>query len=134
MLRFSTDAAGVRGNANSGDPAISNDGSILAFASLATNLIGSGADTNGFKDVFIKKEPTGGGSTGPIIRASTATGGVQSNGDSGGDQAGRAVSLSGYGLQVVYHSVATNLLVGNAPNTTIDGNGLKDIFESDVIW
>jgi Tol biopolymer transport system component len=135
MLRFSTDVAGVRGDDDSGDPSVSNDGSIVAFASLATNLIGAGPDTNGFQDVFIKKEPSGAGGFGAIIRANTATGGAQSlHGDSGGSNAGRAVSLSGYGLQVVYHSWADNLLSGNAPNTVNDLNSLKDVFVSDVIW
>lgn len=50
VSRLSTDANGTQGNAMSSRPAISADGSVVAFASLANNLVAG--DNNHNVDVF----------------------------------------------------------------------------------
>lgn len=75
----SHDAAGAAANATSyeGDsgPSISSDGSRIAFASTASNLVAG--DGNGSVDVFVYSVPTG-----AIERASVLTGGADAPGDS----------------------------------------------------
>ncbi len=51
VRRVSENASGVQGDAGSGLPAISNDGSKIAFISNAANLISG--DTNGYRDAFV---------------------------------------------------------------------------------
>ena len=50
LLRADTNTQGAQGNANSDDASISGDGQIIAFASLADNLLSG--DTNGYMDIF----------------------------------------------------------------------------------
>jgi Tol biopolymer transport system component len=50
--RVSVDNAGSEGNGDSLRPAVSGDGSVLAFESSATNLVAG--DTNRFTDVFVR--------------------------------------------------------------------------------
>ena len=52
MIRASVDSLGVEGNGPSTAAAISDDGRFIAFASDATNLIGS--DAGGFTDIFFR--------------------------------------------------------------------------------
>ena len=54
----SVDAAGDSGNGDSGAAGVSSDGRLVAFASIATNLVPG--DTNGFVDAFVRD--TGAGS------------------------------------------------------------------------
>jgi len=51
VIRVSTNIAGVRGNGDSSSPSLSADGKLVAFSSVATNLVAG--DTNGFSDVFV---------------------------------------------------------------------------------
>src|SRR5438552_3498090 len=55
--RVSVDSSGAEGNGASIWPAISSDGQIVTFPSLASNLVGG--DTNGSQDVFIHDRSTG---------------------------------------------------------------------------
>jgi len=50
--RISLSTAGVQGNANSGSPSISADGTRIAFRSLASNLVSD--DTNSVDDIFLR--------------------------------------------------------------------------------
>ncbi|MBX3037583.1 MAG: PD40 domain-containing protein [Anaerolineales bacterium] len=54
-ILISTSASGVQGNLDSTFPVITDDGSYIAFASLASNLISG--DTNNFHDLFILEFP-----------------------------------------------------------------------------
>ena len=54
-VRLSVAGDGTQGNGSSSNPAISADGSVVAFASDATNLVGD--DTNGKSDVFVNVLP-----------------------------------------------------------------------------
>lgn len=51
IIRYSVDAIGVQGNLGSFNPALSADGSVVAFLSLASNLVAG--DTNNQSDVFV---------------------------------------------------------------------------------
>lgn len=108
MNRMSVSAGGSQANGRSFDPAISDDGRMVAFASNATNLVNG--DTNGTTDVFLKDWTTG-----AIERISTSVGGGNANG------ASTEPALSDDGCTVTFTSAASNLVNG-------DTNGVTDIF------
>ncbi|MCU1368964.1 MAG: TolB-like protein [Ilumatobacteraceae bacterium] len=95
-------------NAYSDDPAISDDGKWIAFASGATNLVKT--DTNGHRDVFLRNMDA---SSTQLISVSSAE--VQGNADS------QDPSMSGLGDKVAFDSAATNLVSG-------DTNAKQDVF------
>jgi hypothetical protein len=121
-IRVSVDSSGTQGNAQSGfyEPAISNDGRLVAFASYATNLVPG--DTNGAWDVFV--HDLGAGTT---RRVSVDASGSEGNGDSGGIWGGTfyGIDLSANGRFVAFLSSASNLVPG-------DTNGVIDIFVTDL--
>jgi len=121
-IRVSVDSSGAQGDAQSGfyEPAISNDGRLVALASYATNLVPG--DTNGAWDVFVHDLGTGG-----TRRVSVDASGSEGNGDSGGIWGGTfyGIDLSANGRFVAYLSSASNLVPG-------DTNGLIDIFVTDL--
>ena len=116
-LRVSVAADGTQANNLSGGggfgwrgPAISRDGSRVAFHSRATNL--DGVDNNGLDyDVFVSEIATG-----AMLRASIDGDGVAGS--------GRSISpaLSADGRRIVFASDASNL-------GTHDVNGAFDIYE-----
>src|SRR5437764_1157953 len=55
--RVSLSSAGAQADKGSFRPAISADGRFVAFASVATNLVGG--DTNGQDDIFVRDRKTG---------------------------------------------------------------------------
>lgn len=108
----SESTGGGPGNAFSFDPAISADGTVVAFGSAATDLIPS--DTNGAWDVFAYTVASG------AIQSVSRNGlGIPSNGDS------RGPSLNTDGTIIAFSSDGTNLV---APDT----NGSEDIFAKSV--
>ncbi len=110
-LRVSENA-GVGGDADSGRPVISADGSTVAFESLARNLVP--ADFNSAHDIFTYNVATGG-----LKRVSVAALGVEGNGES------REPAVSDDGKFVAYYSAATNLHV-------LDQNLSLDVFVRDL--
>ncbi|MFI5308102.1 MAG: EGF domain-containing protein [Polyangiales bacterium] len=109
--RVSVSTAGVEGTGGGIDsmwPAISADGKVVVFQSLATNLVAN--DTNGVQDVFIRD--LGAGTT---TRASVSSTGVQS------DQMCSEQVISADGRFVAYSTFASTL-VSN------DTNGFIDVF------
>ena len=117
--RVSVDSKGNQetGDATSGGaasviPEISATGRYVAFLSFATNLVAS--DTNAHDDVFIHDTKTG-----ATELISVATGGQQTNGNSGG-----RLGVSADGRYVSFVSLATNIV----PNDT---NSNDDIFVRD---
>ncbi|MEE4295941.1 MAG: hypothetical protein V2J20_04910 [Wenzhouxiangella sp.] len=100
---------------------VSDDGARIAFYSYATNLVPN--DTNGVEDVFVKfrfdEQGTPLGIAGPMIRASVASDGAQSNGDSYDPM------MSGNGEYVVFRSLGSNLVLN-------DTNGVWDIFVHEI--
>ncbi len=97
--RISVAGFGAEADGVSHAPAISADGEYVAFVSSATNLVAG--DTNGVEDVFVFERRTG-----AVIRASTGSGGTQSNGGS------YDPVVSNGARRVVFLSRATNLVPG----------------------
>lgn len=107
-------SVGQRGEQQDGPSfghAIARSGRLVAFVSLATNLIPG--DTNAKSDVFVRD--LGAGTT---RRVSLGTGSLQSNGDSG------FPAVSADGRFIAFASSASNLVPG-------DTNGVDDVFVRD---
>ena len=111
ITRVSLSSFGVEGNFNSFYPSVSADGRYIAFESYATNLVPG--DTNGVADVFVRDLQTG-----ATTQVSVDSAGLQGNGDS------LFASISADGRYVAFHSLASNLVVG-------DTNGVDDVFVHD---
>src|SRR5436305_249341 len=92
----SVSSAGVQGNQDSEVPAISADGSRVAFDSFADTLVQ--LDANFSQDVFVHDRATG-----STVRASDASGGVQGNNSSFG------ADVNGNDHLVVFSTFASNL-------------------------
>ncbi|MFO1036405.1 MAG: hypothetical protein U1E45_06145 [Geminicoccaceae bacterium] len=99
----------VQANGESALPTISPDGTMVAYASIATNLVAG--DTNGFVDIFSSSTTDT-----FTVRNSIAYDLAQGNGNSISQPA-----VTARGRFVVYSSEATNLVPG-------DTNGVADIF------
>jgi Tol biopolymer transport system component len=102
-----TEASGFASAPNHA-PAISADGSVVAFSSDSSNLVDG--DSNGVNDIFVRA----GGTT---TRISVGAGGAQANGGSINP------GMSADGRWVVFESVASNLAA--------DNNGMPDVFLHD---
>jgi hypothetical protein len=96
--RASVDSTGGESDGHSGFPSISGDGTVVAFASLATDLVAG--DTNGVFDVFSR---TGGATT----RTSVSTAGTEANVDSD------LPAISQDGRHIAFRSAATNLITAD---------------------
>ena len=99
----SAPAGGSAGNGRSTAPAISADGTFVAFASYASNLVPG--DTNGLADVFVANTVTG-----AIERVSLSSDGTQGNATS--DQSHDLIppAISSDGRYVAFSSQASNLV------------------------
>jgi WD40 repeat protein len=109
--RVSVASTGVEGNDWSICPSFSEDGQLVAFSSMATNLVPG--DTNGREDVFVHDRRTG-----KTERVSVSTSGGE------GGSWSQAASLSADGRFVAFESRARNLVPG-------DTNMSFDIFVHD---
>ena len=110
--RVSVHSNGTEANGPSFLPAISSDGSTIAYSSEASNLVPG--DTNSSSDVFAYDVTTG----------TTTRISVDSNGNQA-DFGGFRAAISGDGSTIAYESTATNLVAG-------DTNGDYDVFAYDV--
>lgn len=113
ITRVSVSSTGAESDGNSFEAALSTDGQIVAFYSIATDLVDD--DTNGQPDVFVHE--LGSGQT---TRVSLSTAGDQGNSYS------QFPNISGAGRYVVFESRATTLV----PN---DLNGYDDVFLHDRV-
>ncbi len=109
--RVSISTAGVEGNRDSTNPAISADGRFVAFESGADNLVTG--DNNGTNDIFLHDLQTG-----ITSRISVSAAGVE------GDQSSYTPSVSADGRYIAFASYAENLVAG-------DSNGNEDIIVHD---
>jgi hypothetical protein len=100
----STDPSGVKGNAQSGRPSMSTDGSIIAFRSQATNLLA--ADRDSAFDIYVKTLASG-----TLALASSSATGANGNGSS------TTPMLSADGDVVAFRTTATNLVAGDTDTT-----------------
>lgn len=94
-------------------PAISGDGSKVAFESRANNLVGPGDPVNAVSDIFVHNRDLN-----TTERVSQALLGAPTDGPS------FKPSLSTDGRYVAFYSQASNLVAG-------DANGLADVFRYD---
>ena len=111
--RVSVSSSGGQGNGASYGPAISADGSRVAFTSAATNL--TPGDRNGQLDVFVRD----------LERQTTLLVSVGPQGAMG-DGPSVAPSISGDGLLVAFESDADTLVRD-------DENGTGDVFVHDLV-
>jgi hypothetical protein len=102
---------GTEGNGYSGLPSLSQTGAVVAFQSVATNLVPG--DTNGVLDVFVRESATS-----ITERVSVTDDGTQANGPS------QFPGISDDGNMVVFQSRASNLV----PN---DNDNKADVFVRD---
>jgi len=107
--RVSVDSNGNQANGGSFRPALSENGSVVAFDSLASNLVMG--DTNNTNDVFVHE-------AGQTTLVSVGLGGAA------GNSASSYPSISANGGLVAFYSAATNLVNG-------DTNNADDIFVRD---
>jgi Tol biopolymer transport system component len=113
IVCVSVTPSGGNSNDTSMNPRISRDGRLVAFESLATNLVAG--DTNQGRDVFVRDLVLN-----TTVRASVSSAGTQGNGDS------RLGSISPDGRYVAFYSGSDNLVAG-------DVNGKGDVFLRDLV-
>lgn len=109
LQRISLSSDGIEGNSHSGhlgDPAISDDGRVVAFISEASNLVP--ADTNGVRDVFVHDRETG-----VTSRVSVASDGTQANGPAASFT---DLAVSADGNLILFSSLASTLVPGDLNN------------------
>lgn len=111
--RVSVATGGRQGGAPSSHAVISDDGTLVAFLSSASDLVAH--DGNGASDIFLRDLAAG---------TTTRISVTAANGD--GDLGSTEPAISGDGRFVAFTSAATNLVVG-------DTNQLHDIFLHDRI-
>lgn len=112
-IRISVATDGTPGNNHSHGPAISSDGSRVAFYSQANNLVAD--DHNGTWDIFVRDWATG-----QTSRVSLATDGTPGNEES------TTPAISANGNFVAFTSWANNLVAG-------DNNLTGDVFMRDLV-
>ena len=99
LVRASLGTAGAEGNGHSFSATLSADGTIVGFASYATNLVAG--DTNKHIDVFVRDRVAE-----TTLRVSLSSEGGQSDGDS------QWPRLSADGSRITFESRARNLVAG----------------------
>lgn len=104
-LLISRNTNGVAADGLSTDPAVSADGTHLAFASAADDLVGG--DTNQAQDVFVVALPQGNSSLVSVNAAGTGP----------GNGASFSPTISSNGQFVLFHSLAGNLAAGGRTGT-----------------
>lgn len=96
---------GAKGDKQSSDPAISGDGQLVAFTSIATNLA---PPKPGFQQAVYLRDTSEGGTTVQISRQSGSEGGATGNGAS----ISATISEAGGGTKVAFASTSTNFAGG----------------------
>jgi Tol biopolymer transport system component len=108
----SANGTGVKGNAHSGRPSLSSDGSLVAFRSRSTDLLA--ADTDSAFDIYLKNM-----STGALRLVSADANGVD------GDGASTTPMISSDGTLVAFRSSASNLV-------SADTDAIYDIYAKNM--
>ncbi|WGX99421.1 cutinase family protein [Nocardioides sp. L-11A] len=99
----SVSTAGVPANGHSGHPSVSADGQVVAFESVADNLVPG--DTNGSNDIFVRDLRAG-----TTARVSVSGAGLQADGGSS------RPGISPNGRYVAFWSLARNLTASDQDN------------------
>jgi len=110
--RVSLSHLGEGANGPSYEPAVSDDGRFIVFASDADNLVVN--DNNNVKDIFVRDRQEN-----TTRRLSVSSAGLEADADSD------TADISGNGKIAVFRSDATNLVAG-------DTNSAHDIFSYDL--
>lgn len=108
VLLSQVPGGGSIGNGNSYDATISEDGSVVAFVSDATNLDTAVADSNGLPDVFVYDFGAG-----PTLERVVASNGNELNAPSAetpGDVGALEPAISADGRKVVFKTQSDNVL------------------------
>lgn len=111
--QLSLTSTALEANASSNNPSISDDGLMVVFDSLATNL--DSFDTNGTRDVFLRYRPL------TITKLVSANPGTNNSGNGASSNA----SISGDANYVAFESLASDLV-------TEGTLGVQDIFVRDL--
>ncbi len=106
------------GNGVSWSPAVSADGSYVAFSSSSSNLVAGQADFNGVNEIFLFDRVAG------TVTLVSHAAGLPGAGNGSSD----SPRLSGDGRYMVFQSHATNLVSGQS-----DANGRADVFLYDRV-
>ena len=107
-------AAGTAvGDNYSYNPAISDNGNIVAFETYAGNLVAAGVDGNGTLDVYVRDRSAG-----------TTTLAGATPGGSAGNSSSNTPVISGNGTTIAFNSYASNLV----PSGITDTNATQDVF------
>ena len=120
VVRASLGDGGVESEFGANEGVLSANGRYFVFASGSTNLLGPGADTNGFYDVFRHDLLTG-----DTIRVNVPTGGV---GEANEQDFSVQAVVSGDGRFIAFSHPASNLL-----GPGVDTNGGRDVFVHDTV-
>ena len=110
LVSHAQGSPGTSGDGASAAPALSTDAGVIAFHSLATNLV-AGADANADRDVFLYERATG---TVTLVSHVPAAAGTTGNGLSFGPV------VSANGAFVAFVSEATDLVAGSDANADFD--------------
>lgn len=114
--------SGLGGNGDSTSPVISRTGSLVAFESLATNLLSTFSDAASFVDVFAL--PMSGTSPAGPLEWLTRNSEVLT----GGNQSAALEDVSADGRFVSWRSAATDYVLVSVVS---DANGVEDVFVRD---
>lgn len=123
VLLASSTAAGVPGNADSSNPAISSDGTLVVFSSTATNLVAP-STTASRSHVYLKNMTTGAISL--ISRPTGTTPGTQGDGNS------FSPVISSDGRYIAYVSSSRNLVSSVATITNAAGGPFNNVYLHDT--
>ena len=105
--RVSVDSNGTAGNGASSGPSINNDGSLVAFVSLATNLLAPGTPAVAGQQVYVHNRQT---NQVELVSRDNSESTVNE-----GNGASSVPSISADGRYVAFVSQATNLLAPGTP-------------------
>ena len=105
LISRASGSAGVKGDSESSEPAISDDGKLVAFASAATKLV---KEKVSFASIYLRDTNAGSEETQLVSRQSTTEGSAPGNSLSGDP----TISTGAGGVQVAFVSLATNFAAG----------------------
>ena len=113
------------GNGDSADPAISADGTTIAFVSTSTNLVNGQTDSNGHFDVFVFDRAA---ATTRLVSGvpSTVDGTVTTTTGNMGTVGAESPVISANGQFIAYFDNSTNLVTGQ-----MDTDNVEDLFVFD---
>jgi len=117
-LRVSVDSSGVEGNGESRNPRVSDDGQVIAFESMATNLVA--VDTNLNWDVFARD-----------LASSTTQMVNLSNGSGAQPNIGLLPAVSSDGSSIAFSSIGT-AMSGETMTPGPSFGGTPDVYVRDL--